>query len=118
MKTLTIAALAVLSASTLAQDWQLGAVYSFGNKDYAVVASNKVYTLEDVLGKGLKLDVHGFAGVTDRGRTIAGFSLTKEWTVAKNTTFTFGPALEGDVNSLKDLGFAVYAGFRVRGFNF
>lgn len=118
MKTLTIAAIAVLSASALPQDWSLGAVYSFGHKDYAAVASSKVYTLENVLGKGFSLDVSGFAGMTDRGRTIAGFSLTKEWTIAKNTTFTFGPALEGDVNSLKDLGLAVYAGFRVRGFNF
>jgi hypothetical protein len=93
--------------------WSLGAYYSFGRKDYAVVTSNKLATLDDFLTvKGFRADVNAFAGVSTSGVTLAGASITFEKQIAKSLYVFGGPGIDGDITNLKNISLGIHAGVR------
>lgn len=117
MKLKLLAILAfILPCVAFAQEspWSLGAYYSFTRNEVAVVASNKLTTIEDLFVKGFKVDINAFAGATETGETIGGFSATKSWTLGKNLTGFIGPAIEGDLTQLRRLSLGVHAGLNYR----
>ena len=96
-----------------ASPWSLGAYYSFGQRDYAAVTSNKIRTLENVLNLRFNLDVNGFAGVATKGATLVGGSLTASAELAKGVFGFIGIGADGDIMELRNISLGIHAGIRI-----
>lgn len=125
MKTLTIAALAVISASTLAQDWSIGANYDLRDKTTRVVAATKFDTLWAGTGKqkGLTLDLSSLVGGSEQdalygGMLGVGFDLLPRIRVNLGLSITkMGSSFQdlfGDFNFNLGVGGSVMYTFPVR----
>lgn len=98
-----------------ASPWSLGVYYSFSRNEAAVVASNKLTTIEDFLNiKGFSVDINAFGGATQSGDAIGGFSATISRTLGKNLTGFIGPAIEGDLMQMNQLRLGVHLGVNYR----
>jgi hypothetical protein len=119
-KTLSILALAAIGTSAMAQEqssWSISAYYSFCQKDYAITGSNRLHVVEDFLRKGWTIDLNAFAGVSRTNRTLAGFSGTVPFKIAKDIYFIAGVGVDGDFTDFtkirfESIGFGVVGGIK------
>ncbi len=104
MRTTVIFAALALAALGNAQDWSMELYYGTQAKQTAIVASTKVTTFTNVLGKGYTLDLDGFVGAYQSGSPVAGFSLGKRFPLADRVQGYLGLAFSVVQGKPNDFG--------------
>lgn len=84
MKALALASALAVSGLCTAQEWASNLFYDFQARQTAIVATRRLTTFEDVLGKGFSVDLDAFAGMYQDGKPVGGLSLGKRFPLAKN----------------------------------
>ena len=84
MKALALASALAVSGLCTAQEWASNLFYDFQARQTAIVATRRLTTFNDILGKGFSLDLDAFAGIYQDGITVGGFSVGKRIPLAQN----------------------------------
>lgn len=104
MKQLLIIALAAVSATAFATDWATQLYYGIGTKQTAIVASTKLTSFTNVLGKGWTLDLDAFAGSFSSGAPVAGVLIGKRIPLADQVNGYVGIAFSAVQGRPTDFG--------------
>jgi len=107
MKQLLIIALAAIVLPAQATDWSTQLYYGVNSKQTALVASTKLATFTNVLGKGWTLDLDAFAGSFQSGNPVAGVILGKRVPLADQAQGYFGLAFSAVQGRPVDFGPAI-----------